>query len=157
MVIRSEGPGLNQAPENRVTITSSSKGPVIYGIDMSGQRPTQYHIRTIISDPKGRINATEISFAPPFHHEPVLPYIASTPATPKLETVWEESIKISAKQQSYKIGETAELIVQCPFAPCEGMQPCTDPLFCIQYGFDRPRSAHHGAVQRNHEDACRPH
>ena len=127
MRVLPEGAYFNSTNAQKVVLTSSNKAPVTYEIDCSGQyKPSRYMVRTIISDSKGRINATEISCAYPtttdlvpqniYYHPPVV-----QSNQPQIEYVTEETIRITAKQKSYKIGETAELVVQVPFAPCDGM------------------------------------
>ncbi len=38
-----------------------------------------------------------------------------------LDEIVEEKLEIIPDKQLYRIGETAELIIRCPFAPCNGM------------------------------------
>jgi uncharacterized protein YfaS (alpha-2-macroglobulin family) len=69
----------------------------------------QYRIRALIADDKGRVNKTELTIW------------VSGGDTPPAREVQQEVAQLIPDKKEYKNGDTAEILVQAPFFPAEGI------------------------------------
>jgi hypothetical protein len=87
-----------------------------------------------VQDQEGRKHAAFEVFsepvaavAPPPTDLLLLTSVPSPAPTKTLERVDEERLVLVADKASYRIGDTASLTLTCPFAPCDGTVPPTQP------------------------------
>ncbi|KAL6044106.1 Alpha-2-Macroglobulin, variant 2 [Balamuthia mandrillaris] len=126
----------NKTPNYQKHVVISGSKPIEYELNFSSSNSNDSlvlscDIHALVEDGEGRKNAAELSLpvqssAPslppsPTSLYPSVPPPAQQQQDKEFEVIAEETLVITSDKTSYRIGETAELLIQCPFAPADAL------------------------------------